>query len=72
MRSWILKSHCLEFLICFFTVLFNSKYVCDNVMFAVCTCKMKVRQMIYFYTIFMQMSVRHLERKMKPEKAALL
>lgn len=32
--------------------------VCDIATFAVCTCMMKVREMIYFYTVFMQMSIQ--------------
>lgn len=81
MRNWILKSHCLEFLTCSFTVLYfcfiNSVCFCDIAVFAVCTCKMKVREIIYFYTAFMQMlsigaklTVRHIGRQMKPENAA--
>lgn len=56
MHSWILKSHCLKFLTCFFTVLFNSTYFCDNVMFAVCTCEMKERNDLFLYNIHANVS----------------
>lgn len=45
---------------CYF-IFIHVKYVCvcvcDIATFAVCTCMMKVREMIYFYTVFMQMSI---------------
>lgn len=59
MHNWILKSHCLEFLTCCFKVLFfcfiNAVCFCDIAVFAVSTLKVKVREVIYFYTVFMQM-----------------
>lgn len=73
MRTWILKSHLSRVFNMFLhSIIFsfnNSECICDIAVFAVCTCKMKVREMIYFYTVFMQMlsigtksSVRHVGR----------